>query len=63
MLSFSDVRLVGGSSSNRGRLEIYGQNRYGTFCPTGFGQTAADIVCRQLGYVSAQSWGTVGSLG
>ena len=59
------MRLVGGSSSNRGRLEIYGQNtnQYGTFCPTGFGQTAADIVCRQLGYVSAQSWGTVGRLG
>ena len=62
------MRLVGGSSSNRGRLEIYNivdqdSNQYGTFCPNGFGQTAADIVCRQLGYVGAQSWGTVGALG
>lgn len=59
------MRLVGGSSPNRGRLEIYTQdsNQYGTFCPNGFGQTAADIVCRQLGYVAAQSWGTVGALG
>ena len=45
-----DVRLVGGASDYFGRLEIYFNGVWGSVCMDGFTDTAAQIVCRQLGY-------------
>lgn len=40
-----------------GRLEIFHNGVWGTVCSSGFGQTEADVVCQQLGYDRAYSYG------
>ena len=46
--SEGDVRLVGTGFTNRGRLEIYWQGKWGTFCKISRGGAAA--ACKQLGF-------------
>ena len=50
--SNGDVRLVKGNFSYEwtGRLEIYLDGEWGTFCANGFNTFAGDAACRQLGY-------------
>ena len=61
ILTDGAVRLRGSSSA--GRLEIYWNGVWGTVCDDFFGQTDANVACRQLGYASASSYGQVGELG
>ena len=66
----SKVRLVGGLSSNEGRLEVYNDvvRRWGTVCSVEWDYQDAQVVCRELGFgyptnyrVSFGSgWGDVG---
>ena len=49
------VRLVNGSWPGEGRLEVKKSAAWGTLCDTGFGSTAADVVCRQLGFYGASA--------
>ena len=58
-LSYSDfisVRLEGGNTPNEGFIEIKGSNgTWGGICDDYWGQPDADVVCRMLGYHSAET--------
>ena len=45
-----NIRLVGGSYSWEGRVEIYLDGEWGTITGNGVGDVDAHVVCRQLGY-------------
>ena len=44
------MRLVGGSGSQEGRLEVYYNGTWGTVCDSGFTDAAASVVFHMLGY-------------
>ena len=48
-----NVRLIGGSSTQEGRVEFCLNGVWGTVCDNGFDRVDASIVCRQLGFSSA----------
>ena len=63
--SNGDVRLVGGSKTYEGRLEIFLEGQWGTFCgadTSKFSKGAAMAACRQLGYLDTSTYGSVNEL-
>ncbi|XP_071482052.1 uncharacterized protein, partial [Diadema antillarum] len=51
-----DLRLVGGSSPRRGRLEMFGGSSWATIYNGGdFGRREALVACRQLGFIAYDS--------
>ena len=52
-----EVRLVNGSQSYKGRVEVCLNEVWGTICadigPWDWSSTEADVVCNQLGYSGA----------
>ena len=45
-----DLRLMNGSSSSEGRVEICYNNTFGSICDDQWGPLDAKVVCRQLGF-------------
>lgn len=52
--SVSGVRLVGGSNSSEGRVEIRVNGRWESICATNFSTDDARVICRVLGYAKAR---------
>ena len=48
-----DVRLVGGSNSTSGRVEVCANNQWGTVCDDYWGNNDAKVICRMLSYPSS----------
>ena len=48
----SEIRLQGGANSMTGRVEICINNVWGTVCDDFWGNSDAQVVCRQLGYAT-----------
>ena len=53
--TLGQLRLMGGSLPNEGRVEICINNAWGSVCVDYWGNTDATVVCRQLGY-KTQGW-------
>ena len=49
------IQLVGGATTNEGRIEIYLNYFWGTVCDNSWDILDAVVACRQLGYSSAIS--------
>ena len=49
-----ELRLVGGSTNNEGRLEMRYNGEWGTICDDDWSNRNAKVACRQLGYKYAE---------
>ncbi|XP_019639431.1 PREDICTED: uncharacterized protein LOC109481341 isoform X1 [Branchiostoma belcheri] len=57
------IRLVGGSLSNEGRVEVLHNGQWGTVCDDSWDINDAHVVCRSLGYPDAHQHTTQASFG
>ena len=53
--SDGDIRLVGGGTEREGRVEVCLDQRWGTVNGDGWSAPDSQVVCRQLGYLTASN--------
>lgn len=53
LVTMDSVRLVGGVSSNEGRVEVLHNGVWSSVCDEGWGLPDAEVICRVLGYPRA----------
>lgn len=59
-----DVELLNGASSYNGVVKVFNNSKWYGVCNKHFNQGAAQVICRQLGYLYADHYeSTIGSLG
>ena len=51
--SNGNVRLIGGTTVQQGRVEIWYSNQWNTVCDDSWDINDATVICRQLGYRGA----------
>lgn len=54
------IRLAGAENSNKGRLEVYFKDQWGTVCGEGFDKNGASVACRQLGFKDTEGFEVAG---
>ncbi len=45
-----ELRILGGTGPNAGRLEVFANNAWGTVCTDYWSSNDAQVACRQLGF-------------
>ena len=55
-----DLRLVDGTTSAEGRVEILYEGKWGTICDRNFKIGEATVLCNQLGFQFAERFGSFG---
>ena len=50
------LRLVDGTHTYNGRVEVYHSDEWGTICDDSFGFEEAVVICHELGYPGAEDW-------
>ena len=53
--TYNNIRLFGSKSAIKGQPQFFYQGKWQSVCPTRWTENDADVFCRELGFVGADS--------